>query len=144
MQNCINQGFLIFYNQMTFIRQGQCHQLNKYPNPCNSFWFVMKIRERMRSFMHLRSNSCSPIRCSFSHPSPRPPSQREGGDIWGRRQQLTSRIQEIFKVSPAFSKAAGSMGCGCPVDTSAEGRSTDRAGRRDPEPLVALRRARNP
>ena len=28
-------------------------------------------------------------------------------------------------------KGVGIWGCGCPVDTSAEGRSTDRAGRRD-------------
>ena len=28
-------------------------------------------------------------------------------------------------------KPIGVWGCGCPVDTSAEGRSTDRAGRRD-------------
>ena len=27
--------------------------------------------------------------------------------------------------------SVGIWGCGCPVDTSAEGRSTDRAGRRD-------------
>ena len=30
-----------------------------------------------------------------------------------------------------FVARVGVWGCGCPVDTSAEGRSTDRAGRRD-------------
>ena len=30
-----------------------------------------------------------------------------------------------------FITRIGAWGCGCPVDTSAEGRSTDRAGRRD-------------
>jgi len=34
----------------------------------------------------------------------------------------------------------GIWGCGCPVDTSAEGRSTDRAGRRDQRHLRYLRR----
>ncbi len=51
----------------------------------------------------------------------------------------------IVKVSPAFGEAAGFRGgCGCPVDTSAGGGSTDRAGRRDPEPMVARRSVRNP
>ena len=33
--------------------------------------------------------------------------------------------------APENDRPIGIWGCGCPVDTSAEGRSTDRAGRRD-------------
>ena len=36
----------------------------------------------------------------------------------------------------------GIWGCGCPVDTSAEGGNTDRAGRRDQRHLQCLRRCK--
>ena len=42
---------------------------------------------------------------------------------------------KIKKFRQPFQRLRGAWGCGCPVDTSAEGRSTDRAGRRDSEPL---------
>ncbi len=39
-------------------------------------------------------------------------------------------------------KPIGVWGCGCPVDTSAEGRSTDRAGRRDHRHYHHLRKTK--
>ena len=41
---------------------------------------------------------------------------------------------------PEEHRSIGIWGCGCPVDTSAEGGSTDRAGRRDQRHLQYLRR----
>ena len=39
--------------------------------------------------------------------------------------------KEDFTMKDEFVARVGVWGCGCPVDTSAEGRSTDRADRRD-------------
>ena len=43
---------------------------------------------------------------------------------------------------PEEHRHIGIWGCGCPVDTSAEGGSTDRAGRRDQRHLRCLRRCK--
>ena len=44
---------------------------------------------------------------------------------------------------PEEHRPIGIWGCGCPVDTSAEGGSTDRAGRRDQRHLRYLRQCKN-
>ena len=71
-----------------------------YLNPWNSLLIVLKNPEIMRCFMHFRFLSCSPIRCSFSCPSPRPPSQREGGDFRGRRQACCARLPPGWNENP--------------------------------------------
>ena len=43
---------------------------------------------------------------------------------------------------PEEHRSIGIWGCGCPVDTSAEGGSTDRAGRRDQRHLRYLRQCK--
>ena len=84
-------------------RSGTAHFVrsnNKYLNPWNSLLIVLKNPEIMRCFMHFRFLSCSPIRCSFSCPSPRPPSQREGGDFRGRRQACCARLPPGWNENP--------------------------------------------
>ncbi len=47
-----------------------------------------------------------------------------------------------LKLPEDEQRPIGIWGCGCPVDTSAEGRSTDRAGRRDRRHLRYIREHR--
>ncbi len=50
----------------------------------------------------------------------------------------TLNTTEQHGVAYGIDRATYNMGCGCPVDTSAEGRSTDRAGRRDQNAQYAI------
>ena len=51
-------------------------------------------------------------------------------------------LSAVFGAARTAEGRNWDMGCGCPVDTSAVGRSTDRAGRRDQRLLCYLRQCK--
>ena len=62
-------------------------------------------------------------------------SRSNSTELYFEEQDIEAFVEKLEMLYPETEYVnrlmTHSWGCGCPVDTSAEGRSTDRAGRRD-------------